>query len=1382
MELFTPSPMLQSPLAESAIADFTLKTEATFTDNSSSQFDLSSSPDDDAQIYAALGFTFNNSPQLPVQRDAQGNPIRDRTGKLVLTDRAIAVSANYQTANVPNNPYSNLVPPPTIPPQTVQVPDRQTLQQQELDAWIPAGTPTQTFNTQQHPLNNARDWQQFFPANGTATQPTLVRVMGGGLTIPADVVLSHLVIIVEQGNLQLNGPSYDLNRVLLIVNQGSLNVNRLQMRETSLIASGALNFNQSLQCSGFNQLISGATITFNQATQTSQDTDNLRVIAQGNITANATLNVRAALICGGICTLNQPSSLRGYLHAKGDIRFNAQVTVIPAVIQPRDTVAPVIIARLLRDTAIANTNQDSITADATIVGQVSDTSRIVEFRAGLDQTPVSQYADLLSLLQADRTFVLTPDQLATLAGGQLTDGMHTLHLQAKDAYGNQSSIFDLSFILDTTTSIPQDLDLPDRDDTGVSQVDNITRINAFTITGTAEANAQVQLLVDRQPTGTTTASATGQWSIHTSPLADGLHVISAIATDVAGNRSSALLTNNPHLVPTSAELTLIIDTLPPQLTLTTPLDVLRDRARLSGTINGTGSAIVACTYQFDNLPAIALTLTTVATFTQTATQIFNQAIDFTGISNGAHVLTLTAVDEAGNLLTQTQSATVDLDHTAPVIVADLVQDTAPNGTVNTDRITFDPRISGTVSDANQVTAFQARFVGKDFTNILVERLTNGQFLLERSLLETLYGEPLPDGVHTVELQAQDEFGNLSPIFSLRFTLDTQTPVPTLALAIASDSGASASDRVTQVSNPVIQGTTEPNAQVRLVEANQQLGETIANGTGQWQITSATLSDGVHELRAIATDVAGNQAIATAPLQITVDSRQPQIITTTAFDLPLKRDARLIGQVNGTGSDITTFSYQLNAGTPIAVAFNATGNFDQPLDFTGLTNGTHTLTLTATDLAGNQTIQPRSVVLAVNVAPVITSQPIPYFPLTQQTYRYQIQASDADNDALRYQLITAPQGTTLSATGELRWVPAATVKAGDRGNFTVAVDDGQGGSTQQSFTVDVLAQLGTISGLVWNDANRNTVLDHVFVQGKNPVVVFVVDISGSTGFSQIDWTKATIEQVHSTNLSILDMEKAAIVALAQQMLQQGRTDIRFGMVLFNQQGMIVDLNPVAPGVQPLISVAADEDRNNIRDLIQALNFKSDGQTNFTAGLLEAEQIFTAQNVLGTDANIIFLSDGVGQLNPAIVTRLRQRGVNMKAFGIRADARMDVLQQIDPQAIRLISAQEITTIFSSQDDRFQAEKGLTGVRVYLDSNNNGAIDSQELSQLTATDDPNTLAAETGRFRFTDLLPGSYTVRIVLPTGFVITTPVENRFVDTVTAMGESFSHLFGLVKTQ
>ena len=54
----------------------------------------------------------NGNLELPVQRDAQGNPIRDTNGKLVLVDKAVAVSAGYTTsiANGSNSKYAGLVP------------------------------------------------------------------------------------------------------------------------------------------------------------------------------------------------------------------------------------------------------------------------------------------------------------------------------------------------------------------------------------------------------------------------------------------------------------------------------------------------------------------------------------------------------------------------------------------------------------------------------------------------------------------------------------------------------------------------------------------------------------------------------------------------------------------------------------------------------------------------------------------------------------------------------------------------------------------------------------------------------------------------------------------------------------------------------------------------------------------------------------------------------------------------------------------------------------------------------------------------------------------------------------------------------------------------
>ncbi|MFP6671236.1 MAG: Ig-like domain-containing protein [Pirellulaceae bacterium] len=56
----------------------------------------------------------------------------------------------------------------------------------------------------------------------------------------------------------------------------------------------------------------------------------------------------------------------------------------------------------------------------------------------------------------------------------------------------------------------------------------------------------------------------------------------------------------------------------------------------------------------------------------------------------------------------------------------------------------------------------------------------------------------------------------------------------------------------------------------------------------------------------------------------------------------------------------------------------------------------------------------------------------------------------------------------------------------------------------------------------------------------------------------------------------------------------------------------------------------------------------------------------------------------------------------------------------------------------------EPGLAGWTVFIDTNHNNQLDNDETSSLTATDDPNTTNAdETGRYEFTELSPGYYTI---------------------------------------
>ena len=93
------------------------------------------------------------------------------------------------------------------------------------------------------------------------------------------------------------------------------------------------------------------------------------------------------------------------------------------------------------------------------------------------------------------------------------------------------------------------------------------------------------------------------------------------------------------------------------------------------------------------------------------------------------------------------------------------------------------------------------------------------------------------------------------------------------------------------------------------------------------------------------------------------------------------------------------------------------------------------------------------VAAPNRHPQFLSSPVGTISLTGGVYTYQAQTLDADGDEVTYSLPTAPTGATIDpVTGLLTWTPPTLGPA----DFVVQVDDGQGGITQQSFTVDVVS--------------------------------------------------------------------------------------------------------------------------------------------------------------------------------------------------------------------------------------------------------------------------------------------------------------------------------------
>src|SRR5207302_2395201 len=113
------------------------------------------------------------------------------------------------------------------------------------------------------------------------------------------------------------------------------------------------------------------------------------------------------------------------------------------------------------------------------------------------------------------------------------------------------------------------------------------------------------------------------------------------------------------------------------------------------------------------------------------------------------------------------------------------------------------------------------------------------------------------------------------------------------------------------------------------------------------------ADGSHTVHLQGLDAKGAPT-QSADVSFTLDSTAPTLVLTAPADgAALTAGAQLTGSSAGTGSALQSLTYQIDNGTPVALAADAQAqSFDQPLDLTGLAPGAHQLTVTATDAAGN----------------------------------------------------------------------------------------------------------------------------------------------------------------------------------------------------------------------------------------------------------------------------------------------------------------------------------------------------------------------------------------------------------------------------------------------
>ena len=168
------------------------------------------------------------------------------------------------------------------------------------------------------------------------------------------------------------------------------------------------------------------------------------------------------------------------------------------------------------------------------------------------------------------------------------------------------------------------------------------------------------------------------------------------------------------------------------------------------------------------------------------------------------------------------------------------------------------------------------------------------------------------------------------------------PGPSVTIALAADTGASSTDRIT--SNDTLTGLTTAGVVVTLSEGTLTLGTATANASGVWSFNPASLGQG------------GNTIVASAVVSGTV------VNSSLTFTYDTTPPVVTIGLVSMTGQTSTTSDALKGVTDPNAAVTLTEGTAmlgSTTADGTGawsftpaLKAGTHTIVATSQDLAGN----------------------------------------------------------------------------------------------------------------------------------------------------------------------------------------------------------------------------------------------------------------------------------------------------------------------------------------------------------------------------------------------------------------------------------------------
>ncbi|TLU61263.1 BapA prefix-like domain-containing protein [Enterobacter sp. MF024] len=703
-------------------------------------------------------------------------------------------------------------------------------------------------------------------------------------------------------------------------------------------------------------------------------------------------------------------------------------------------------------------------------------------------------------------------------GTPYTNG-ETLTAKATDGSGNVSPPTSIT-AADTTAPDAPMIIIADDDVgsiTGALNSGGTTDDPRPVFSGSGEAGSTITLYDNGKNIGSTVVNSDGSWTFTpTSDLAEGLHQITASATDPAGNTG-----------PDSEDFILTIDTIAPDAPV---LQVIDSVGNIQGfvtsggftdatqpVLSGTGDPGSTITLYHNELLLAEIIVPDNGSWSYTPVE---------PLIEGEHSFTLTETDVAGNLSPTSAPFEFTVDRTPPAAPSGLAINATgtiltgsaePNSTVTvtnnlgeslgtatadvngaftltlttpqtngetlsavaTDRAGNEgPEAPLIVPDTTAPAAPTALVVAETGDSVSGEAEANARISIRDATGQEIgTGTVEADGKFSVNISPNQLNGEVLTVYAFD-TANNQSPP---AQATANDSTPPAPPAGLDVSDDglALTGTAEAGSTVVIMEGTNKLGEVVVSETGSFSFTLPVAKLNGEIMSLTATDHAGNTS---DPSTVEADDITPPatpIITNVADNVPditgtvvsgtLTDDRTpLISGTGEIGTKIFVYSEAIQIGM---TEVDSSGNWSFQVP-ASLTDGIHSLTADAVDRRGNHSLISETWTIDVDPA-------APNPPTTTTT-------------ATAFALNAEPTGETLIYN-------VLSDNGGDHvSNFSLAEGD----------KIDISQLL-----VGWN-GDRGTLGEYLQVNSSDGNTVISIDRDG-TGTSYAPATLVTLDDVQTT---------------------------------------------------------------------------------------------------------------------------------------------------------------------------------------------------------------------------------------------------------------------------